>query len=223
MAGYRRRGIVRRRRFRGRRRIFRRRRPLRRRGKGTFYCKFTKSTTLEVPITSTSDWSASFVPSDFLEYTNLAAAFESIQFLKAKVRVLPCQNISNNSTSVVPSYCMLPWHRDSPPGSALTFNQFVSSDHAKIYRMTERGKQMYVPNTLVLADGQSDKEGTKEGHQIVWKPVIERAIASGKLPRIYCGLVAFQGISTLPAGTKAYFDIITDVWVKCKNQNILMV
>ncbi|AXL65884.1 putative capsid protein [Arboreal ant associated circular virus 1] len=219
MAWYRRRAPMRRRRFRRRKRIIRRRRFVRRNNKGSMFCKFTKVSTVDVPNNQTSIWNASFLPTDFDEFTKLAPNFEYVQFLKVKVRVLPMQSISNNSTSKIPSYCMLPWHRDDPPTKTLSFNSFISQDRCKIYRQTERGKQMYVPNTLIEARAST---ATDSGaHTVYWKPRVERTTQTQELPRIFCGLIAFQGDAalTLQNGT---FDIITDVWVKCANQNTLI-
>lgn len=212
---------MRRRRFRRRGRIFKRKRRVLRRNRGTLFCKFTKVATLPVPLNAASDWSLSFVPSDFSEYTALAPNFEYIQFLKVRVRVVPEQNVSNNSTSRLPTYAMLPWHRPPPPGSAITYTQFISSDRAKIFRGSQVGHQSYVPNTLVYSEPTAGGP-SGEAHQMIWKPKIARASDNTKLPRIFSGIMAFQGDATISDGNNAYFNIFTDVWVKCVNQNTLM-
>ncbi|UME38931.1 putative capsid protein [Italian wall lizard associated cyclovirus 1] len=221
MARFRRRFPLRRRRLRRRRRPLIRRR-VRKFGKGNLFCKFTQVKSYEIPVNTTSDVSISFVPTEFPEYVSLANNFEYIQFLKVRVRVLPMQSVSNYSTSAVPAYAMLPWHRPQPPGSTITFNQFCSVDKAKIYRQTQVGRQTYIPNTLIYAVRDNQAVTDAEAHQIIWKPKIERAIDSSKLPTIYAGLLAFQTYTQAPVGATTKFNVVLDAYVKCGNQNILI-
>ncbi|WBG01477.1 coat protein [army ant associated cyclovirus 4 P8A-3.2_1] len=219
MAWFRRRAPMRRRRFRRRRRVFKRRRAVRRRS-GNMFCKFTKVSQVRVPTTSLSDWSLSFVPNDFSEYSSLAPNFEYIQFMTVGVKVLPEQNVSNNTTSICPTYCMLPWHRPEPSStSVVSYQQYIASDRCKIYRQTERGRQSYVPSTLVYSEVTPGAPG--EAHQIIWKPKIARAADPSKLPRIFTGIIAFQGDANAPAESTTTFNIITTAYVRCINQNLM--
>ena len=197
-----------------RRKYFRQRRRV---AKGSMYVKITKCSTVQVPNNTTSTWGTQFKPADLPEYEHLAPNFERVKFLRIKVRVIPMQNVSNSSTSLVPGYCMLPWH--NPGGVQKDFNTFLSCDRAKIYRQTERGHQSYVPNTLIHAAS----EGSGAAYQqMVWKPEIRRTTNVVDQPTIYAGLIAFQGDTTLEGRTST-FNVIQDIYCIFRNQTTFTV
>lgn len=207
------------------RRIFRRRykRVSRRFNSGSMWCKFTKVATVEVPNDTTSVWEGSFVPDDFPEYTQLAPNFEAIQFYKQRIRVMPLQNVSNNSTSQLPAYTMLPWHKPGPLQK--NFNTYLSVDKAKMFKQTQSGRQTYVCAVLQTSLSKVDSGGNETASNFVtlkWRPRIERGwAAQSKFPRIYTGIIAFQGEQTM-TGRKSAFNIVMDVWVKCINQSVFV-
>lgn len=185
------------------------------------YAKLTKITTLAVPNSSTSSWGGSFLPNDFHEFQELIKQFERCKFYKVVIRVIPQQNISNNSTSRVPQYCILPWHR--PVEAPKSFNDVISVDRAKIRRQTQGVKMSFVPNCMYEAGGtEYPPNVTKAFVSYIWKPEIYRIQTPTNqpvYPRIYCGFIAFQGEATLTS--TSYFDIITDVYCIFKNQSVI--
>ncbi|AFS65278.1 putative capsid protein [Dragonfly associated cyclovirus 5] len=202
-------------------RMFRRRyRRTRKRTSGTMWCKLTKVATVQVKNDSTSVWSGSFYPNDFPEYVSLAPNFEAIQFVKMRMRVMPLQNVSNNSTSQTPAYAMLPWHKGGPLQKA--FNTYLSVDKCKIYRQTQQGYQSYKCSVLQNAFTKSSSAISEDFSLATvtkWCPRIERPNnMEAKQPQIYTGIVVFQGENTM-AGRTTAFNIIQDVWVKCINQS----
>lgn len=204
----RRRRIVRRKRFRG----FR---P--RAGRGTLRCKLTKLVTVQHTQSDTQIWSTYVQPKDFPEFLNLAPNFESYRMKKMLVRVIPHQNIANNSTSRVGAYCMFPWHQP-PPSGTNNFNAYISCDRAKIYNCTERGKQMY--NMNVLQDMKYDA-ATGSSERVLWSPRIEIRSDAAYETRHFGGCIAFNAVTNATEGAKAFFDIVTDVWIEFYNQDVI--
>ncbi|WBG01479.1 coat protein [army ant associated cyclovirus 5 170_4] len=199
------------------RRAFRRRRIGRSRT-GSMYCKFTKVASVTVENNVNSFWGASFLPTDFPEYNNIAKNFELCKFLRIRVRVIPLQNVANNSTSALPCYAMLPWH--VPITYPKEFNFYLSVDKHKIRRQCEKGTQSYIPNLFVETPSGTPAQ-TSAPDQIVWKPEIRyHQNTSREPPRIYGGVIVFQGEQEFE-GRKASFNIVTDVWVKFKNQSMM--
>lgn len=193
--------------------MYRRRTFRRRIARGTVHFKFTKVSEVQVPNSVTSTWGGSFRPGDFEEYKQLAPCFEAFKFNRIRIRVIPFQNVSNNSTSACPSYTMVPWHKGGSVQAK--FETYLSIDRAKVYRQTERGRMSFVPNVLVTAGGDDAKHTFET---TVWKPRISRVADIEELPRIYCGLIAFQGDPSFEGRTTT-FNIITDVYVTAINQS----
>ncbi|ARO38305.1 capsid [Circovirus sp.] len=156
-------------------------------------------------------------PIDFDEFGNLAPNFEAYRFTRCRVRILPQQNVSNNSTSLVPSYCLFPWHRPMP--EATTFNAYLSIDRAKIFRATGVGKMTFVPsvlNSLATADGKGYTLETK------FKPRIELVNNDSAYNVVfYTGGLGFQGIPDGEKGAKAHYNIVIDMWCTFYNQKTL--
>lgn len=198
-----------------RRRIFRRRRRFTVRP-SDLLCKLTKISTVRVDVTKVNVFSLSFLPQDFAEFTNLRDSFEMIKYLKVKVRVLPLQNVSNNTTSAMPAYCMLPWHRTGPASSE--FKNYLSVDKAKLFRGTQIGRQSYVPCNLLA--NSTDTAGAVSTDTIHWRPTLFIQSGQKAFPRIYTGLIAFQGDGALTSG-EAIYNIIMDCWVVWKKQSTL--
>lgn len=207
------------RRRRKRRRILRKKfyRYRKRAGRGTFRCKLTKCTTVGAVAKDDSTYQLQVIPAEYDEFLALAPNFEAYRLTKLVVRVLPQQNVSNNSTSRASAYAMLPWHKPYTTG-VNSFNRLISVDRAKIYRHTERGRQVYNLNVLQqlqYSDGdRSDK--------CVWSPRVElRGDGAYKL-QYFAGLIAFQKQANPPAeDTKFFFDIVTDVYCTFYNQEII--
>lgn len=218
MARFRRR-IIRRRPFRRPRRRFVARRRLRKRATGNLFCKLTKVSTFEVNQDVNSVWDGSFVPEDFDEFKSLAKNFEAVKIYRVRLTVFPLQNVSNNSTSSMPSYAMTPWHYGIDPPKE--FRKYLSMDRSKMIRGTSMGTQSYVPNVMSNVLTQ-DNPPIAQSNMITWRPTL-RTNASQEtytLPRIRCGVIAFQGESGME-GRKGYFNIKTDVWVKFIGQSIM--
>lgn len=204
-----------------RRRYFRRRYIRRRRNRGNLLVKCTKVSELVIPNNATSTWSLSFVPTDFPEIVGLMKNFETGKFLKQRVRVMPLQNVANNSTSQVPGYCMFPWHVSASPPASKLFTDFMSIDRARYYSQTQKGYMSFVPSlqliNLVGSASESTEVGTiKYKPEVPWNFSHNRASGGGN-PRINAGCLAFQGDASAE-GREARFNIIQDVWVLMKNQ-----
>lgn len=199
-----------------RKRFYRRRYPLRRRRlrrstTGTHKFKFTKIEYLAVDFRKSSAANFFFTGTEWPEFQNIYNNFEYYKFNRARVRVIPRQSVSNNSSSLVPSYALLPWHRTPP---ALTdFQTYCSVDKAKIYRMTERSQMSFVPNTLTPATSTTPEV-------IQWKPkcIVPSA---GALPTHYCGMIVTQEQDGLTEATFARFTIVRDIWVSFWGQKSL--
>lgn len=154
---------------------------------------------------------------DFPEHVSLQKNFETVKVKRVKVTVIPMQNISNNSTSVMLPYVMSPWHY--PIAAPQTFNAYLSSDKAKVFRGTQIGSQTYVPSMMVINKINSTVAGAVLD-QLIWRPELRTVTTSdppGKAPLIWSGIIAWQGDPEVGAG-KAHFDIKMDVWVTYKNQ-----
>lgn len=201
-----------------RRRFFRRRYKRGFRTSGNILIKCTKISEVNVPSNATSTWSCAFNPSDFPEIVGLYKNFEYAQFLRQRVRVMPLQNVANNSTSQVPGYCIFPWHHNNQPPTSKPFSSFLTIDKAK-YRPQTRGVMMnFVPNIDLATEFEGP--ATLRNDSLQWKPNVALNSASGLNIRIFGGCIAFQGDSTAE-GRTASFNIIQDVWVKFKNQSSL--
>lgn len=189
---------------------------LQRSGKGNFRFKFTKVISITQDLAQTQIHDLSFEPSDFAEFFNLAANFEAYKFTRLRVRVLPQQSISNNSTSLVGDYCLIPWHRGVP--SNFKFDDFVSVDKAKIFRGTRCGSMSFVPSTL--NDVQYDATKTVQSN-VVYRPRIEITTANSLEITHYTGLMGMQALTDAPQGAKAHYNIVYDVWCTLINQQTL--
>nr|ATQ39403.1 capsid protein [Cyclovirus sp.] len=215
---YRRRRLTRRKPvFRRRRRFLRRRR--RRPRSGNLFCKLTKVSSYTVDSSTNNIWDGSFKLSDFPEHVALEKNFESVKLYKVRVTVLPMQNVSNNTTSVVTGYVMCPWHY--PIDLPKQFNDYLSSDKAKLYRQTQVGRQTYVPNIMLCNDISSASAPPQRAtvDTMMWRPTLRTTHFgdSNTVPRIYAGIIAFQGDPSVGA-TKSHFNVKMDVWVQYKNQ-----
>ncbi|AEL87791.1 putative capsid protein [Bat associated cyclovirus 3] len=202
--------------LRRRRRIFRRRvvKPL---GRGSMHAKLTRVSVETVNHKGTSVWNGAFSPTDFKEFNRLIHNFESCTFRKFVIRVIPWQNVANNSTSSVPLYCIVPWHR--PETLSADWDAYTSIDRAKIRSQVRPGRQMWVPNICQpgYTAGQENKTFV---NSYLWKPVISRNFTTeSTYPTIFGGLVAFQGDPSFEAGMSK-FTIIVDAYVTFNNQNI---
>lgn len=210
------------------RRVFRRRirRPFRRirkrrgfkRGLGDCFCKLTQINTYDVNLSTTTVIDLQAAPDDIEEYRVFSENFEYAKFLKCKVRVFPHQNVSNNSSSSMPNYCMLPWHPPSAPVSK-RWAFYATHDKAKVFRGTQKGRQYYT------CSGGMQGYGTTSGNiaynLINWKPQVRYDPDRKDQPIIRTGIVAFQGEPTRPAGDTAKYTIMRDWYVVFKNQSLL--
>lgn len=203
-----------------RRRMFRKRSFARRSlGRGNIRIKLTRTDTLAIPLDATSFQSFECSPSDFPEFSNIAPNFEAYRFTKLRARVIPHQNVSNNSTSSVPLMAILPWHHAAPAHEGTTFNDYVSIDKAKIYRQTQAARMTFNMNTLVAAVYDAGG-GPTTAAVTAWGKRIELDSDAYKIMH-YSGLVAWQKSENAEAGAKSYFTIIRDVWCTLYNQKTL--
>lgn len=186
-------------------------------GRGVFRCKLTKVVSIEHAMGSTQIWNTSVQPKDFAEFLNLAPNFEAYRFKKMLVRVIPQQNVANNSTSRQGLYCMFPWHQPQPSGTN-SFNSYLSIDRAKIYNATERGKQIY--NINVLQSVKYDAN-TNAADRVLWAPRIEIRSDQAYETRHFGGCIAFNTVANVDKDAKSYYDIVTDVWCDFYNQDII--
>ncbi|ADU77000.1 Cap protein [bat associated cyclovirus 5] len=202
------------------RRYFPNRRRKVRSRRGSMFCKLTKVATITVENNINSVWDGSFVPDDFKEFTSLSKNFEFVRFLKVRITVVPLQNVANNSTSSVPAFAMTPWHyaMDLPKN----FQNYLSMDKSKMSRQTHVMSQTYVPN-IGLLTSVLDHSGkvAEDVDAIQWRPYVRTVNQNGNsLPRVRCGVVAFQGQSDM-AGRTTTFNIKTDVFVRFTGQSIM--
>lgn len=200
------------------RRLFRRR--VRRKARsGNLHVKFCKSTTIHPAANTVNVWASNFILNDFPEYVALAKNFESTTVKRIAVRIVPMQNVSNNSTSRIPAYCMLPWHYPGP--APKDFNTYLSSDRVKIFRGTQTGRQTYVPSTIEMTQNLDPTTGAPVPipGDIKWRPTIRW----NKDARIYGGLIAFQGDPTLTAKDQGHYNIFITVYCKMNNQTTINV
>lgn len=216
MARYRRYNRFRRpvRKFRRRRVTLRRWRRYKQRS-GDLHVKLIKRDNIDVKRSDLFARSLSFIMADFQEYAKLAPNFEYCKLKKVRVTIRPSMNVSNNSTSEQATYCMLPYHR--PANNATSYEAYLSSDKAKIFRNTQIGRQTYVPNVHV-ANATSTPNATTD--TLIWRPSIYTIKAQTSSPRIYTGIVAFDIVKTGDNETNGY-DIFTELWVTFKNQQLL--
>ncbi|WBG01455.1 coat protein [Army ant associated cyclovirus 6] len=194
-----------------RRRIFRRRRihrPL----TGTLYAKFTKTVVVKCSLPTTTTWGGPVTLGEFVEFNELIRQFEYFRPMRIRVRVLPLQNVSNNSTSSVPMYCIFPWHR--PISITDDFGKFLSIDKAKIRRQTSPVTMNFVPSIYTAALATENSIYTND---IVYRPKIARSFGDMKYPVLYWGGLAFQGITGMTG--ESNFNIVMDLYVRMYNQS----
>lgn len=198
----------------------RRRRAVRRYRKprakpGSMYCKLTRIASFSVQNDANEVYYVRCKLEDFPEWKNMAAVFERTKVLKMVGRVMPLQNVANNSTSTVPAYVMFPWHKGDF-AKANDFNSMLSIDKHKLRRQTQMCSQTYVPSTLL--DGYVS--GTTGSYSTVcWRPTINNTQGGGT-QLIYGGCVGFQGDSSME-GRQTHFNIIIDLYVKMIEQENL--
>lgn len=226
MARFRRRKVYRRKPVRRARR-YARRRFKRGHRSGSLYCKLTKIEIYNCDNTKNEFLQLGFQPDNFGEYDSLARNFEFCKFLKVRVTILPLQNVSNASTSIMPCYVMTPWHYSV--AIPTDFNKMLSMDKAKVARGTRVMSQTYVPS-LQICNEVSVSPIPPDGsayNSVIWRPQI-RTTRSGSdpnkrnLPYIHTGLAAFQGSAAITNKSSAY-NIKWDVWVKFSGQSTIQI
>lgn len=176
--------------------------------------------TVDVDLAKTTLFPLEFVPNNFNEFRNLAPNFEAYKFYRAKITVYPEQNVSNNSSSVMPTYCLFPWKKQVP--ATYTFNDFLSIDKCKVARGTACLSQSYVPSVLSTVQYQP-KTGAPATSttESVYKPRIELVDDNSYLTNFYCGCAGFQACPPAPGGAKAHYNIRWDVWAVLYNQKTM--
>lgn len=202
------------------RKIQRRRRRFRRRARrmGNLLCKLTRVVTIAVDPSKVQIQDLAVNPHDIQEYVNLGKQFEFCKFISCRVRVIPHQNVTNNSTSSLPNYCILPWHSATPPGST-GFTTYTSHDRAKVYRSTQKAHMNFVCSTAF--ESQIASKNASSFNTIKWKPDIRWDADKTLSPTIRTGILAFQGDADAPTGAKSKFTIFQDYICLFKNQCIL--
>lgn len=184
-------------------------------------CKFTKVSLFTVDNTKNEILDLGFLPTDFTEFSSLAKNFEFVKYLKVKVTVMPLQNVSNSSTSIMPAYAMTPWHYNI--ALPKDFNAYLSMDKAKIRRGTQIGYQSYVPSIMLSSGINPNDPKAAYLSTVRWRPEIRTTTETGEaFPFIRTGIAAFQGSSDILNKTSAY-NIKWDVFVKFSGQSIMHV
>lgn len=205
---------MRRRRFVRRKKIFRRYRP----GRGVYRFKFTRVTTVKHTLATAHIWSSAFAPQDIPEFVELAPNFEKYRFRKCAIRVMPSQNVMNNTTSRMSVYCMFPWKRPLPSTSN-SFTSFLSMDKAKVFRDTQVGRGIY--NVNALQGLKYDGSGSALSEKVTWAPLIEIKNGQAATLNHYAACVAWKEVADAPQDATAYYDIVIDYYVDLINQDII--
>ncbi|AGC84156.1 putative capsid protein [Cyclovirus roach] len=212
---YRRRAPFRRRRRVGIRRglVFRRSFHRRRRSQWSktpsMYCKLTRTIQYTHTNSALGLQSMQVRPSDFSEFTNQASNWERVKIYKLRVRVYPQQNVANNTTSRIPNYAMVPYHRPTDTLTT-TFPACLSIDRAKVYRGTSFGQMNYVP----LARIGVQTAGSGSVFKLIredWKPLVQIGSDATDV-NLYTGFIAFEGVEGLTGSS--YYTIVQDLYVK---------
>lgn len=146
---YRRRAYVPRRAYRRRFLIRRRRMPFRRRyhkrSKGNFTFELRNTTIVRASSNEPELQPLHIAPSEFAEFNTLSGNFEAYRLHSVIVRVIPTGNVSTSS-SPVPNYILLPWHKSSGiVSSTAKFADYLSIDKAKMYQGNREAKRRFVP------------------------------------------------------------------------------
>lgn len=196
-----------------RRRVFKRRYRKRTTGSGCLF-KFTRTIQLEHPTNVDGMYSLHTSLDDYAEHQNLAPNFEMAKVLKVITRVHPHQNVSNNSTSRVGSYCLLPYHRVI--SKTVNFPTALSVDRAKTYRSTAKGRLASVPCTRI---NTIKSTGAGEYSMVKWRPTIDLS-QNASSEALYCGYIVFENIggSVDPPPPREYYTIIQEIYVKYYTQ-----
>ncbi|AGJ74759.1 capsid protein [Dragonfly associated cyclovirus 8] len=196
-----------------------RRKPLRRRRfrfKRTpvLYVKLTRTVQVVSVINKGGLNSLNQVLNDFAEFQNLAPSFERVKVYRLNVRVFPHQNVSNNSTSKVPGYAIVPYHRP-PPAATPSFSACLSIDRAKVYRGTAFGRMSLIPASRLDVEANTGEKYSPD--RIDWKPEFEISSAAAT-QYLYTGFVIFETEPTAPDSETATYTIVYDLYVRFKNQ-----
>uniref|UniRef100_A0AAU6S523 Capsid protein n=1 Tax=Myotis capaccinii feces associated cyclovirus 2 TaxID=3139989 RepID=A0AAU6S523_9CIRC len=217
----------------------RKRRGFRRRfraGKGTFKVKLTRVVTLDIPLSTTGQFGFDIRANDFAEYISLAKNFEAYRFTKCVVKVVPMQNTCTRLretgpgngdaganivySDILPLYALFPWHKPLPDKA--NFNNYLSIDRCKTYRMSTSAKMTFVPSTLESVQyrkGAGDWQTTE--NQVKWRPRIEIIDENSGNIVFYTGALGFEA---LPSGVDqdiAHFNVIINMYCTFYNQRTL--
>ncbi|UBR88850.1 putative capsid protein [mongoose-associated cyclovirus Mon-32] len=196
-----------------RRRMFRRRYTKRSRSTPTLACKLTKTVQVSTNLKTGGFTTCNFQLNDFAEFTNLASNFERVRVVRCRVRVLPHQNVANNSTSENLNYAIVPYHGPITSGQLPNFPTSLSIDRAKVYRMTQRGYMNFVPAIRYSVDS----DGGNQTLGIKWRPELYISTAASK-EILYTGFINYEGATYINENYASHFTVIMDVFVRFKNQ-----
>lgn len=151
---------------------------------------------------------------EFSEFKNLAPNFEYVKVNRVRVRVYPQQNVSNNSTSRITNYALVPYHRPVVQPTVPNFPTCLSIDKAKIRRMTSVGQMNFVPTARVAVDRGA---GESTLAHPVWRPQFDIA-STAATEILYCGFLSFEGDNTITGDQPVNFTVVVDCYVVFKNQ-----
>lgn len=196
-----------------RRRRFFKRRYKRRSPNGCVF-KFTRTIQIEHSTGEDGMYPLHTRLDDFSEHLNLAPNFEMAKVIKVVTLVHPQQNVSNNSTSRVGSYCLLPYHRTV--AKSINFPTALSIDKAKVYRATQKGRLASVPCCRI---NTVKSTGTGEYSTVKWRPVIDLSEKASE-EALYCGYIVFEKLNTAvsPPPPSDYYTLIQSVYVRYYTQ-----
>ena len=181
---------------------------------GNLYCKLSLLETKIHKINQNEVQGLQIIPHLFREYNNLGPSFESCTFLKSRVTIYPVANVSNNSTSRMPTYCVFPWKKEAPIRTL--YQDYLSIDRAKVFRGTQVGRMSFVPCVNIPAGTSGDAvlSITK------WRPTLQWQSDTTKQPNLWTGAVCFQGLLEGDT-TSCEYVIRTDVWVRFNRQSLM--
>lgn len=205
--------------FRYKRRVLGKRKVRSRRIKpGDMILNIRRIQTLPVKLSENTIYGLTMVADNFKEFTDLKRSFEAYRIISYGLRVIPLHNVSNDSTSKIATYCIVPWKKEVPT-TAVNYNDYLSIDKCRVYRGTQTAYRRLVPAVRLPARNvDASKLNTFGVTQ--WKPRIEIDGESTKIKH-YMGVIAWQKDETAPESATAYYNVVETVKIKFYNQTTL--
>ena len=194
---------------------YRRRRKYQQRVKpGDMIIQLKRIRTVKVNSQNNEYIGLNFTAKDFPELQPFLTQFEAFQFQRYAVKVIPSMNVSNNSTSRIGTYCLVPWHKKTTKPT--NYSSMLSIDKSRVYRGTQTAYRSFVPAVHV----QAETTGTGNAAAVIkWKPRIDIVDLYNDV-EFYCGMIGIQGIPDATENVN-YYHVVEYVTCKLINQNYL--